>query len=303
MFHKVILPVDAFSPDAWRATQSVARALADWGVGAGAEIRLVYAMTPKSTHVPPREFPKWQDYYAGEAEDRLRRLAGSLPGEASRERLVLCAGVRSTRAAVRTVVEHAVTWGAEMIALSTHARTGVDRLFLGSFAETLLLKSPVPSLVVPPEKAFVPSSNRVLFPSDLVDVSPDRVARVTALCRATGADLLLYHLETPPFWLLTPPGLAAHDEVERAAAYTRGRLQELRQQFEKGGVKVSTEIESGGLGGVASAIASAVKRHGASLVVMETRSAKERPVFFGGTARQVVRVAPCPVLTLPSSID
>ncbi len=46
----------------------------------------------------------------------------------------------------RGVVEYAVKHGADLIALSTHGRTGLRRFALGSIAETVLRHSPVPVL-------------------------------------------------------------------------------------------------------------------------------------------------------------
>jgi nucleotide-binding universal stress UspA family protein len=40
-------------------------------------------------------------------------------------------------------------FGADMIVIGTHGRTGIDRLFMGSIAENVVRRSKVPVLVVP----------------------------------------------------------------------------------------------------------------------------------------------------------
>lgn len=47
-----------------------------------------------------------------------------------------------------TVIEHAKTWGADLIVVGTHGRRGVTRWLLGSDAEQMVRMAPVPVLLV-----------------------------------------------------------------------------------------------------------------------------------------------------------
>jgi len=47
------------------------------------------------------------------------------------------------------VASDAAQWGAELIVIGTHGRRGAERLFLGSDAEQVLRRAPVPVLMVP----------------------------------------------------------------------------------------------------------------------------------------------------------
>lgn len=78
---------------------------------------------------------------AKEAIDRQRELLGDVPVE--------CLVVPSTNAA-ETIVEIANQRGVDMIALSSHGRTGLRRLVLGSVTEAVVRHSHVPVLVFPP---------------------------------------------------------------------------------------------------------------------------------------------------------
>jgi nucleotide-binding universal stress UspA family protein len=51
-----------------------------------------------------------------------------------------------------TVIETAVSQGAGMIVTGTHNRTGLNKLFNGGIAESVIHHSSVPVFVVPPEK-------------------------------------------------------------------------------------------------------------------------------------------------------
>jgi nucleotide-binding universal stress UspA family protein len=50
----------------------------------------------------------------------------------------------------KNIVELAVSEGVDMIVMSTHGRTGIDRFILGSVAEQVVARAPCPVLVVPP---------------------------------------------------------------------------------------------------------------------------------------------------------
>jgi len=51
------------------------------------------------------------------------------------------------------IVQHAEEWAADLIVIGTHGLRGIERLVMGSDAETVLRKSPVPVLVVKKHKA------------------------------------------------------------------------------------------------------------------------------------------------------
>jgi len=48
----------------------------------------------------------------------------------------------------REIVEYATRTGCDLVAMGTHGRSGVDRLLLGSVAERVLRRSPVPVLTI-----------------------------------------------------------------------------------------------------------------------------------------------------------
>jgi nucleotide-binding universal stress UspA family protein len=52
----------------------------------------------------------------------------------------------------KTVINTAVNWGATLIVAGTHGRTGLNKLFNGSIAESIIHHSPIPVCVVPMDK-------------------------------------------------------------------------------------------------------------------------------------------------------
>ncbi|MBK5255867.1 MAG: universal stress protein [Vicinamibacteria bacterium] len=50
------------------------------------------------------------------------------------------------------IIRMAETWGADLLVVGTHARTGLARLLLGSTAEQVVRHSTIPVMVVPSKK-------------------------------------------------------------------------------------------------------------------------------------------------------
>jgi nucleotide-binding universal stress UspA family protein len=81
------------------------------------------------------------------ARDLLDFLLAEVPATTSAPR------VRRGDAALE-IVREAQEWGADLLVLGTHGRRGVERMFLGSVAETVLQRAPCAALVVPPLRPY-----------------------------------------------------------------------------------------------------------------------------------------------------
>jgi nucleotide-binding universal stress UspA family protein len=77
-----------------------------------------------------------------EAETRMAKVAAPLEAKGLRVRWTVREGP-----AVDTILDYARTAGAGMIAMSTHGRSGLGRLVMGSVAERVLRAAPVPVVV------------------------------------------------------------------------------------------------------------------------------------------------------------
>lgn len=61
---------------------------------------------------------------------------------------VMLEGDEASQRVASTVAKEAQHWDADLIVLGTHGRRGLDRLFVGSVAETLVRMAPTPVLLV-----------------------------------------------------------------------------------------------------------------------------------------------------------
>ncbi len=189
----------------------------------------------------------------------------------------------------------------ELIVLTTHGRGGFSRAWLGSVADALVRRSPVPLLLVrvPEPRAGPPAPfRRVLIPID-ASTDADLVIRPARAVASAGATFTLLRVVAPTY--------------EQGRAYSPGRL-----QTEGGAVAVLENAAMRELEDIASRMHDGVTRirlatpvardaarailqtadaEGVDLIALTTRGRKglARSVL-GSVADKVVRGAECSVL-------
>jgi universal stress protein A len=140
---KIIVPID-FS----EASEAAARYAATLARTVGASVHLIHVLDEVPLAPAPLEF------YAGESEParearyqaastRLTSLAASLSANATR----VTSEVRSGATADR-IGEAVIDYGADLVVMSTHGRTGLSHLLLGSVAERLIRTARCPVLAI-----------------------------------------------------------------------------------------------------------------------------------------------------------
>lgn len=84
----------------------------------------------------------------------------------------------------------------DLIVLGTHGRTGLSKALLGSVAESIFRHSAVPVLTVGPRARHLPPSGpkRLLVPVDFTEVSQHAAGYACALAREHQAELVLMHV-------------------------------------------------------------------------------------------------------------
>lgn len=228
----------------------------------------------------------------------LRKVAPKIAVDAH----ILSGSTTSKRQAVEDIVDRAKEEGAELILVGSHGHQGFDRMRLGSFAETLIAMSPLPTLVVN-QKTLVPSKIKtIFFPTDY-SVSSKKIFKNTlAIAKEFKAKLILCHiLELPSFIGPSLPGYIDGDVIAKVIDMSREDQKETGRKWQtealKAGVKCELETVRANMRRGNLFLAEA-KRQKADLMVLATRAGVVSQALFGSDLRQVLCQSTCPVMVI-----
>lgn len=206
--------------------------------------------------------------------------------------------------AVRELLDYAKSEGCSLIVCNTHGRSGVKRLFLGSFVEALLTQASAPVLVLSPEARNIPHQlSHLLFPTDFSSGSYRAFKDAVFLARSLGSEITLFHSIPFPLQPYSRGNLFylgqyrtlmrgfIHEQKLRAEGHAEKWLNWGTAQSVEIHFKLSSTEDSPG-----TQIIHEAKKQKTSMIVMETHSTRSwSSTLFGSTTRHVVRGAPCPV--------
>lgn len=173
------------------------------------------------------------------------------------------------------IVSHAVSDRADLIAMTTHGRTGLRRLLMGSVTEKVLRQAPFPLLTCRPGARMEGWAHVVAL--DGSPRSESILDDILPLTRAVGATMHLLHVRSGP----------AAAEAERSLA--RAARHALAAK-----VEVVTELRDGAPTREILRYAEEV-RAGVVALATHGRTGVDR-VLMGSVAEAVLRKASCPVL-------
>jgi nucleotide-binding universal stress UspA family protein len=202
------------------------------------------------------------------------------------------------------IVGYADRSGAALIVITSHARGGFERAWLGSVTDEMVRISHVPLLVVRPEPGQVTGPfRRILVPLDGSATAESILEHAVRLARLEPeAELVLLEIVQPmapevlvlgaPFTASLPrEHLASRPEAESARAYLDGVVRRL----EASGMRVRARVEIGAI--VAPAILEIAHQEQADVVALAThgRSGFAR-LRLGSVADKLVRGSHTPIL-------
>ncbi len=233
MFKKILVPLDGS-----KIAEAVIPFAAEIAARSRAELLFVTAVqqvgvwdATLSLQVLKREAEVAADYLATverDLSDEGRKVATQvLDGDAAE--------------AVLAAVEEA---GADLIAISTHGRSGVSRWLFGSVATHILERATVPLLVLRPKEgedrgAPGPVVKKILVPLDGSEVAKSILPVIEEFAKTMGASLVLYHSVAP---------LSAYPGFESAGAAALGEaIEEMQRQAKEILARAAEEVLSRGV--------------------------------------------------------
>jgi nucleotide-binding universal stress UspA family protein len=198
------------------------------------------------------------------------------------------------------IIDRALTLPADLVVMGTHGRSGFNRLLYGSIAEQVLHRASCPVLAVPPHAPATAdvTFRRVVCALDFSPASLQAVGFALDLTRqANGALTVLHAVE----WLPEEePRVHTHFNVPEYRQHliddARARIMELIGDESQTWCTIEPVVSAGR---AYREILRVAKDRGADLIVMGTQGRGGIGLALAGSAtQQVVRGAPCPVLTV-----
>lgn len=181
---------------------------------------------------------------------------------------------------------------ADLIAMSTHGRSGLDWLRFGSVAEGVVRRAPVPVLLVRGMAAWDRHAiDRILVPLDGSEASEEVLPIVSCLAGPFDFEVQLLHVvEATRSLPGAPVGASGAHDPETEAAY----LARVAASLEARGLRVGVTLRAGLPAEVIPTVTDETK---SGLVAMSThgRSGLGR-LFLGSVAERVLRAVSVPVL-------
>lgn len=263
-------------------------------------VQPVFVLGPEESRVPETLFAQWRSEFAERAMGKLEEHA-THPDQLPAKLLIQKGGSMTSKA--DALVAFARRAKAPLIGLTTSARTGLDRWLVGSFAETLMLRSKVPLLIVRPETKLPKAFRRVLFSTDFGAASQRAFRYLLPTLKLLGAELVLYSrcdLELSEGTLALGFGPSMTESLAPDFESRRKASEKWKALAEKAKIPTRVVLDTRALPTI-EGILSTVQSERVDLLALAARSSKVTAALMGSIARMVVRRAEVPVWVVHTS--
>jgi nucleotide-binding universal stress UspA family protein len=293
---RIIWAVDPFPEDKTLQLRTLG-AVAAFRGRSEIPIEPVAVVSPDGLRIPPGIFLAPGIRYQQQARATVSKwLAASKVAHVSAPS-VLVGDTASLRHSVGVLLRYARRTRAALVAVSTHARTRLDRFVLGSFAETLMLHADIPLLIVNPRGTDLRSVRRVLFPTDFSAGSRAAFQAILPVAQRHRATITLFS----QCEYLVP---ATVEQIHSVQVYRQFFDRDVAGRRLKGNAwaalarkrGVAAKVVIGQRPGfVPESILAMAKRTQADVIAMASHSGAVAATVLGSVTRQVVRQARSPV--------
>ncbi len=198
------------------------------------------------------------------------------------------------------IVALAEKLNADYIMITTHGRSGFDALVSGSTSIKIVRLSHIPVITLKhpehsiSEEARTLQFQRILCPLDFSDFSKKALDTAVDICQEFGGTLVLAHaVDTRLEYPMLEPGMGIQDSLHReedARNYLETIAAEIKDVFTEIRVVIGSPYRE---------LVALMKDEDIDLVVMTTHGYRGLShILLGSNAERLVRLAPCPVLTI-----
>jgi nucleotide-binding universal stress UspA family protein len=299
MFDTILVPLDGT-----RFAEAVLPAAARLAGRAHGRLHLLLAHQPSAALVGMGEvavhpgldlaLQSQEEEYLADMAARLDRMGAGPVGSR-----------RFTAPAGDAICEEARRVDADLIVMSTHGRSALGRLWLGSVSHHVIRHAGLPVLLVNPHRAhkvLEPRSGAgILVALDLSKFAEAVLEPVQELAGLLEAHITLLHVVEPNYHPVEPPAPYPLEQDEMVTEVRRAdaqrRLDDVADRLRARGFRVSARVVIGP--SAAAGVLEALEGPKYDLVAMTTHGAGGmRRLFLGNVADKVIRSAGKPVLVL-----
>ncbi|HUP56733.1 MAG TPA: universal stress protein [Bdellovibrionota bacterium] len=292
--HRIVWAIDPFSEDLGLGKRT-ARAVAALARQRGSEVEPVYLVGRLAAAAELIPFPAIATQ--AEAELRLERLLRGVELPGLKPVRVIQAEGTGLRGQVDALVSYARESEADVVAVGTRARSGLERLLLGSFAETLLHHCDIPLFVINPSEATPAVIRNILFPTDFSAESRQAFDQVIELAKEIDARVTVYHAVQFDVAPWVDPGLVAlpvwSEMLRETVEERREDADDWVKIAESRGAEATFVVEHTGVRAAADTILARAKR--GTIIALAARSGAVAAALLGSVTRQVLRKSLVPV--------
>lgn len=291
-----VIAVDPFSDLDFHPLLQLVKTLAE---PSEATLHALYVLAPATLNWTGDFSGPWRAKYLPVAQAKMAEIFAGTGFETA----VVTCREPGQRSAVKSLLSHAKKLKADRLIISTHARTGLERLTMGSFAESVIVASKIPVLVVNPT-AKVPSSvKKILVPTDLSKKNEKFVRGVADYAKRLGAEVVLFHKQPDPLDPIVQQGVyslgggwvSVQNFMDEEMEERTRQIEKIESDLRRQDVPVSHVFDSSPAGLIES-INRAASDSGADMISVLTQSGEWTAAILGSVARGLVRSAERPIL-------
>ncbi len=203
--------------------------------------------------------------------------------------------------AAESIMQHAHDNQVDLIVMSSHGRSGLNRWVYGSVAERILSQAPCPTLIINArQQTWQPVPKRILVPLDGSSLAEKALSVARELAADLGSELRLLQVTTSGHMRLETGSMAeVFDEIENQEANdAQAYLQRVAASVDLADVHTAVNVSRGT---VAETIIDYAAQNGTELIVMSShgRTGLRRWVY-GSVAEKVLRGACCATMIVRS---
>ena len=209
---------------------------------------------------------------------------------------------------VEEICNRAVEVDADLVVMTSHGRTGLSRVWLGSVADGVLRAAKAPVLMLRPIESKVSRDaahrlfRHMLITLDGSTLSEEILSPALALARCADARLTLVRVVNPVPMMVADAGIpfayappvADQDLTKNLADEAKEQLEAVAERLTAQGLKVDCEVVVSPR--VAQSILDFAEQRRVDLVAMSTHGRGASRLVMGSVADKVIRASNLPVL-------